>query len=253
MILFSQSSQAKGQRLGLSLRNQSGYRDALDRGFRINQAELQSQLILIENFKPSTNRKRISRGLRQKIWINTFGQETISNPLDTNWNSRMQNFLSRGRFLNQGLSNKSLNSEDDSPFDRTSSEGFCVACEKDLSIDQTISIANQKIMPAWQCGHIKSVAHGGLNDLDNLTVLCCNCNLKIGPIHLFEYLIRQNLLGQCLIPEDIHRNWNSQLMSLFLFENYASRELDSSLYNRLRHALNPRYPIELRLKLLQCF
>jgi hypothetical protein len=43
------------------------------------------------------------------------------------------------------------------------------------------------------------------------------------------------------------------LRSLFLFDYYAVRQLEPALYNRLRHALNPRYPIEMRLRLLQCF
>lgn len=44
----------------------------------------------------------------------------------------------------------------------------------------------------WHCSHIMSVYHGGTLDINNLTVLCRDCNLRIGKNNMKEEDIKPN-------------------------------------------------------------
>lgn len=58
---------------------------------------------------------------------------------------------------------------------------FCFAC-------------NVKITD-FECGHILSVAHGGLTIPDNLRPLCFTCNRKMSSMHMYEYIVKNGLPG----------------------------------------------------------
>lgn len=131
-----------------------------------------------------------------------------------------------------------------------STQGFCFACEKDLALDQVTWTKKNKETAAWHCSHIQSIAHGGDNRLHNLTILCRECNLQMNSIHLYEYLIRSNLPGVQLIPFTEHAYWSEQITALLLFNLLAANNLNFHLYTQLKKALHPRYPLEMRMKLL---
>lgn len=59
--------------------------------------------------------------------------------------------------------------------------GNCSACARILDVD------------TFQVGHIRAVANGGNNDMDNLDILCVHCNLKMGTQNLMEY---KNLISK---------------------------------------------------------
>ncbi len=45
----------------------------------------------------------------------------------------------------------------------------------------------------WHCGHILSHAHGGTMEPDNLRPICKECNLKMSSMHMYEYILTNNM------------------------------------------------------------
>ena len=62
-------------------------------------------------------------------------------------------------------------------------EGPCYCC------DQTITYEK------WHAGHIIADAVGGETSVDNLRPTCADCNLAMGTMNMFEYMIHQKLPG----------------------------------------------------------
>lgn len=54
-------------------------------------------------------------------------------------------------------------------------EGYCIACGRILDVD------------TFHVGHKRAVAKGGNNDMDNLCIICANCNLTMGTKSLEEF------------------------------------------------------------------
>lgn len=66
-----------------------------------------------------------------------------------------------------------------------------------------------KIEKEWECGHVLSVEHGGLTVITNLKCLCKNCNRSMSSMHLYEYMIRNKLLGVVNISKEEKKKWKS--------------------------------------------
>ena len=54
--------------------------------------------------------------------------------------------------------------------------GQCYCCEEELTYQK-----------GYHCGHIVSVHDGGLNEIDNLEVVCSTCNEDMGTMHMEMY------------------------------------------------------------------
>ena len=63
-------------------------------------------------------------------------------------------------------------------------DGYCFACDSTVSFD---SLHGQ-----WHCGHIVADANGGPTELDNLKPLCRSCNLKMGTMNMYEYILNNS-------------------------------------------------------------
>nr|QBK90226.1 MAG: HNH endonuclease [Pithovirus LCPAC102] len=63
--------------------------------------------------------------------------------------------------------------------------GECFSCCKIIYMDD----------PAWHCGHIISKYNGGKLELYNLHPICVKCNLDMGTLHMYQYMIYNNKEG----------------------------------------------------------
>lgn len=61
----------------------------------------------------------------------------------------------------------------------------------------------------WECGHILSVAHGGLTIPENLRPLCQKCNRSMGSMHMYEYIIRKSLPGIKNLTREQKKVWKA--------------------------------------------
>jgi hypothetical protein len=65
-------------------------------------------------------------------------------------------------------------------------DGKCYCCNDTIDVNH------------WECGHVKSVACGGTNCIDNLRPVCSDCNRSMGIMHMDEYKKDFRLLhGNC--------------------------------------------------------
>lgn len=62
---------------------------------------------------------------------------------------------------------------------------------------------------SWECGHILSVAHGGLTIPENLRPLCFTCNRKMSSMHMYEYIVRNNLPGIKNLTPKTRKMWKA--------------------------------------------
>lgn len=61
--------------------------------------------------------------------------------------------------------------------------GICYCCDCEIALEE------------WHCGHIISDHHGGVTEAHNLRPTCVNCNLAMGTMNMFEYIINNDLPG----------------------------------------------------------
>lgn len=63
----------------------------------------------------------------------------------------------------------------------------------------------------WHCSHVVSIRCGGTNTVDNLRVCCSKCNLSMGTMHMYIYILSNNL-NQCC-AWDIILAWREAQLS----------------------------------------
>lgn len=62
-------------------------------------------------------------------------------------------------------------------------DGKCFCCDKSISFEK------------WHCGHILARARGGSIDPENLRPTCLKCNLGMGTMHMYEFIILNEMTG----------------------------------------------------------
>jgi hypothetical protein len=62
-----------------------------------------------------------------------------------------------------------------------SMNGHCFCCNEII------------IFEKWHCGHIEARAKGGSVEAENLRPTCLKCNLGMGTMHMYEYIILNRL------------------------------------------------------------
>ncbi len=62
-------------------------------------------------------------------------------------------------------------------------DGKCFCCEKDIFYEK------------WHCGHIIARNKGGSIEEENLRPTCIDCNLGMGTMHLYEWIMMNRLPG----------------------------------------------------------
>ncbi len=55
-------------------------------------------------------------------------------------------------------------------------------------------------MADWQCGHIIARKAGGTLQSQNMKQVCKNCNVKMGIMHMYEYILLNDLPGKKNLP-----------------------------------------------------
>lgn len=110
----------------------------------------------------------------------------------------------------------------------------CFACKRDAD--------------PWECGHMLSVKHGGRSELDNLRVLCKECNRSMGCMHIVEFIILRDLPGKDNIEPGLYKIYQQAVMR----SKVVDWERVPLVWRyRARKALHPkRAPVALRLALL---
>lgn len=78
---------------------------------------------------------------------------------------------------------------------------MCFCCEK-KEIRQS----------CFHCGHVKSVAHGGKDTIDNLRPICSSCNLSMGTMNMNVYKQRYEPEAEPTTISRI-RNWLASWIS----------------------------------------
>lgn len=54
----------------------------------------------------------------------------------------------------------------------------------------------------YECGHIKSVEDGGLNEITNLKPICSNCNSSMGATNMIEFISKSGFIPRWNISEN---------------------------------------------------
>jgi hypothetical protein len=62
--------------------------------------------------------------------------------------------------------------------------GCCYACGCKLNFAES-----------WHCSHVIAESKGGLIEIDNLRTGCQHCNLSMGNMNLYSYIVENNLKG----------------------------------------------------------
>ncbi len=137
-----------------------------------------------------------------------------------------------------------------------SMKGYCCSCRKDLEIDGLEETQKGgRETSVWHCSHVKPVAHGGSNDLKNLTVLCRSCNSAMGNMHLVEYCRDRKTSGYYQLDAFVRFKQFLYLTKLsqakvIIEEMFKNKKLKRRLYCRFKKAFNPRVvPLDFRLEL----
>ena len=77
-------------------------------------------------------------------------------------------------------------------------DGNCFCCDETIKYEK------------WHCGHVIAREHGGSVDSDNLRPTCTKCNLGMGTLHMYEWILMNRLSGyRHLDPSDavVKRNF----------------------------------------------
>lgn len=135
-------------------------------------------------------------------------------------------------------------------FDRDGGKCFC--CSVNL-------IKEPKHDNSYEVGHIKPHCQGGDTDINNLKSLCFNCNRGMSSMHMYEYMITNNLnvfnipinIEYCLIFGFV--NLKNKIISI-LDNKYKKEEINKNIYDDINNKLNnSRYTIEERLNMINDF
>jgi hypothetical protein len=132
----------------------------------------------------------------------------------------------------------------------------CQICHCELNLKEPIHEHNRDRIAIDQA-HIKSLAHGGSNDLSNMFACCRECNKAANDCHMIEYCIKNNLPGLAMFeqtqPEEV-----AQYRQLIKETNQARAKIQrliprGSLSRRTRLLLESGLtaPIELRQRLIR--
>ena len=70
---------------------------------------------------------------------------------------------------------------------------YCTVCSCQLSLPESLrshigALPFQRSHPVAQFGHVLAWSQGGSHDADNLVLLCPSCNMRMGSMHMDQYV-----------------------------------------------------------------
>ena len=102
-------------------------------------------------------------------------------------------------------------------------DGECFSCCNSIKIEK------------WHCGHILPYVRGGLNESVNLRPVCVKCNLGMSSMHMYEYIIKNKLLGLKHLPKNdpIVKKYTMMNEAVIVCEEKINYLYCYQVYNRI--------------------